>query len=47
MNSSTHEPVPGHHPRSGQGCGAAPSGYGLGIEVDPEGLGEPLFAVAL
>jgi len=46
MNDWTNEHVAGYRPRSANGVGAAPSGPGLGIEVDLEMLGEPLFAFA-
>jgi L-alanine-DL-glutamate epimerase-like enolase superfamily enzyme len=44
MNDWTLEHVAGHRPRSNGGRGAAPAGPGLGIEVDVEALGAPLFA---
>ncbi|MGH3075488.1 MAG: enolase C-terminal domain-like protein, partial [Gaiellales bacterium] len=43
MNDWTNEHVAGYEPRSSNGVGAAPTGPGLGIEVDLEMLGEPLF----
>ncbi len=43
MNDWTNEHVAGYEPRSADGVGAAPSGPGLGIEVDLERLGAPLF----
>jgi L-alanine-DL-glutamate epimerase-like enolase superfamily enzyme len=43
MNDWTREHVAGHQPRSAGGFGAVPAGPGLGIEVDPVRLGEPLF----
>jgi cis-L-3-hydroxyproline dehydratase len=43
MNDWTNEHVAGYEPRSAGGFGAAPSAPGLGIEVDLEMLGEPLF----
>ena len=43
MNDWTNEHVAGYQPRSADGVGAAPTGPGLGIEVDLERLGEPLF----
>ncbi len=43
MNDWTNEHVAGHQPRSAGGRGAAPTGPGLGIEVDRSALGEPLF----
>jgi L-alanine-DL-glutamate epimerase-like enolase superfamily enzyme len=45
MNDWTNEHVAGYTPRSSSGVGAAPTGPGLGIEVDVERLGEPLFVV--
>jgi len=46
MNDWTREHVAGHRPRSEGGVGAAPSGPGLGIDVDVAALGAPLFAAA-
>ena len=46
MNDWTNEHVAGYEPRSRDGVGAAPSGPGLGVEVDVEMLGEPLFSFA-
>ena len=43
MNDWTNEHVAGHEPRSSNGYGAAPSAPGLGIEVDLNALGRPLF----
>src|SRR6478672_3321684 len=43
MNDWTNEHVAGYEPRSADGVGAAPAGPGLGIEVDLEMLGAPLF----
>ena len=43
MNDWTNEHVAGYEPRSADGVGAAPTGPGLGIEVDLEMLGAPLF----
>jgi L-alanine-DL-glutamate epimerase-like enolase superfamily enzyme len=45
MNDWTLEHIAGHRPRSANGRGSAPTGPGLGIEVFPEALGEPLFSV--
>lgn len=42
MNDWTNEHVAGHEPRSVGGFGSAPAGPGLGIEVDPAALGEPV-----
>ena len=47
MNDWTQEHVAGHQPRSAGGFGSAPTGPGLGIEVDLGRLGEPLFCAAL
>jgi cis-L-3-hydroxyproline dehydratase len=47
MNDWTNEHVAGHQPRSERGLGSAPSGTGLGLDVDPVRLGEPLFSAAL
>jgi len=44
MNDWTNEHVAGYHPRSKDGFGSAPSGPGLGIEIDDGLLGEPLFS---
>jgi cis-L-3-hydroxyproline dehydratase len=46
MNDWTNEHIAGHRPRSAHGFGAAPTGVGLGIEVDAGKLGEPLFSAA-
>lgn len=45
MNDWTNEHVAGYQPRSHDGFGRAPAGPGLGIEVDVEALGQPLFRV--
>jgi L-alanine-DL-glutamate epimerase-like enolase superfamily enzyme len=45
MNDWTLDHVAGHRPRSVHGRGAAPAAPGLGVEVDAEALGEPLFSV--
>jgi cis-L-3-hydroxyproline dehydratase len=45
MNDWTNEHVAGYEPRSRAGVGSAPGGPGLGIDVDVERLGEPLFSV--
>jgi len=47
MNDWTREHVAGYQPRSERGFGSAPSGHGLGIEVDAGMLGTPLFSAAL
>jgi L-alanine-DL-glutamate epimerase-like enolase superfamily enzyme len=43
MNDWTSEHIAGYQPRSANGVGAAPERPGLGIEVDLEMLGGPLF----
>jgi L-alanine-DL-glutamate epimerase-like enolase superfamily enzyme len=45
MNDWTLEHVAGYEPRSANGVGSAPTGPGLGVDVDLEQLGEPLFSV--
>jgi L-alanine-DL-glutamate epimerase-like enolase superfamily enzyme len=45
MNDWTNEHVAGYQPRSENGVGAPPTGPGLGIDVDLEALGEPLFVI--
>jgi L-alanine-DL-glutamate epimerase-like enolase superfamily enzyme len=44
MNDWTNEHIAGYQPRSKDGVGFAPSGPGLGVEVDVSMLGKPLFA---
>lgn len=44
MNDWTLEHIAGHQPRSRDGLGLVPSGPGLGIEVDVDRLGAPLFS---
>lgn len=44
MNDWTLDHVAGYQPRSVDGRGAAPTGPGLGIEVDASSLGRPLFS---
>ncbi|MCC7483069.1 MAG: mandelate racemase/muconate lactonizing enzyme family protein [Hyphomicrobiales bacterium] len=44
FNEWTKEHVAGHFPRAVGGRGSAPTGPGLGIDVDIAGLGAPLFA---
>ena len=46
MNDWTNEHVAGYQPRSEQGWGAAPTGPGLGIDVDPKLLAAPLLSVS-
>jgi len=43
MNDWTNERIAGHQPRSADGFGSAPTGPGLGIDVDASRLGKPLF----
>jgi cis-L-3-hydroxyproline dehydratase len=45
MNDWTNEHVAGYRPRSVAGRGSAPTGPGLGIEVDLAALGAPLWGV--
>jgi L-alanine-DL-glutamate epimerase-like enolase superfamily enzyme len=45
MNDWVNEHIAGYQPRSDAGRGSAPEGPGLGIEVDVERLGDPLFTV--
>jgi L-alanine-DL-glutamate epimerase-like enolase superfamily enzyme len=44
MNDWTLDHIAGYEPRSQDGRGAAPTGPGLGVEVDAEALGEPLIS---
>jgi cis-L-3-hydroxyproline dehydratase len=44
MNDWTNEHIAGHQPHSSGGFGSAPSGAGLGVEVDLGALGAPLFS---
>ena len=44
MNDWTLDHVAGYEPRSRGGRGSAPTGPGLGVDVDAEALGEPLFS---
>ncbi len=44
VNDAVREHVAGHRPRSEGATGAAPDGGGLGIDVEVERLGPPLFA---
>ena len=46
MNDWTREHVAGYEPRSRDGRGSAPSGPGLGLEVDVERLGTPVLTAA-
>jgi L-alanine-DL-glutamate epimerase-like enolase superfamily enzyme len=45
MNDWTDGHVAGYQPRSVHGRGSAPTGPGLGLEIDTAFLGEPLFSV--
>ena len=47
MNDWTNEHVADYQPRSLNGFGTAPTGPGLGIDVDRAVLGEPLFSAVL
>ena len=44
MNDWTNEHIAGHWPRSRSGFGSAPTGPGLGVDVDVSTLGAPLFS---
>ena len=46
MNDWTNEHIAGHQPRSQAGIGSAPSGVGLGVEVDLAMLGAPRFSAS-
>ncbi|WP_144158070.1 mandelate racemase/muconate lactonizing enzyme family protein [Paraburkholderia sp. BCC1885] len=46
FNDWTREHVAGYLPRSVNGRGSAPTGPGLGIDVDAESLGKPLFSIS-
>ena len=46
MNDWTNEHIAGHQPRSQAGVGSAPSGAGLGVEVDLAMLGAPRFSAS-
>ena len=46
MNDWTNEHIAGYEPRSHDGIGSAPERPGLGIEVDVDILGEPLYSVS-
>ncbi len=43
MNDWTQEHIAGYQPRSRDGFGGPPSGPGLGVEVDADLLGPPIF----
>jgi L-alanine-DL-glutamate epimerase-like enolase superfamily enzyme len=47
MNDWTVEHIAGYQPRSRNGVGPVPDGPGLGVEVDTDMLGAPLFSVRL
>jgi L-alanine-DL-glutamate epimerase-like enolase superfamily enzyme len=47
MNDWTLDHIAGYKPRSRGGRGAAPNKPGLGVEVDAEALGAPLFSASL
>ena len=47
MNDWTNEHVAGYEPRSANGRGSAPTGPGLGVDVDLAALGAPLFIASL
>ena len=47
MNDWTNEHIAGYQPRSRDSIGAAPTAPGLGVEVDREMLGEPLYVAGL
>lgn len=46
MNDWTNEHIAGYAPRSRAGRGSAPGEPGLGVEVDTELLGDPLFTAS-
>jgi L-alanine-DL-glutamate epimerase-like enolase superfamily enzyme len=46
MNDWTNEHIAGYEPRSEAGFGSAPVRPGLGIDVDVDALGEPLFSAS-
>jgi len=47
INDFVNEHIAGYAPRSERSMGRAPTGPGLGIDVDLEQLGKPLFGFAL
>jgi cis-L-3-hydroxyproline dehydratase len=47
FNDWTDGHLAGHHPRSADGFGSAPTKAGLGLEIDEKRLGQPLFSVGL
>jgi cis-L-3-hydroxyproline dehydratase len=44
MNDWVREHIAGYQPRSRNGFGFTPEGPGLGVDVDPHAVGEPLFS---
>jgi L-alanine-DL-glutamate epimerase-like enolase superfamily enzyme len=46
INDFVNEHIGGYQPRSERSIGSAPTGPGLGIEVDLDQLGDPLFRFA-
>ncbi len=46
MNDWTSEHVAGHEPRSANGRGSAPTGLGLGVDVDLAALGAALYTAS-
>jgi L-alanine-DL-glutamate epimerase-like enolase superfamily enzyme len=47
MNDWTNEHVAGYRPRSIRGWGEAPTGAGLGVEIDEAMLGSPFASFTL
>jgi L-alanine-DL-glutamate epimerase-like enolase superfamily enzyme len=47
MNDWTNEHIAGYQPRSHNGRGSAPDAPGLGVDIDVERLGKPLFSAEL
>ena len=45
INDWTNEHIASYQPRSVDGVGSAPTGPGLGVEMDVNSLGKPLFIV--
>ena len=45
MNDWTNEHIANYQPRSNQGVGSAPTGPGLGVEIDTDLLGKPILSV--
>lgn len=45
FNDWTNEHIAGYQPRSSGGRGSAPTGAGLGVDVDVDALDEPLFTI--